>query len=92
MNTLHRAFLVSLLLAVSFGLNAEPVDINTADAETLSAELNGVGEKRAQEIVRYRKEYGPFESVDELTNVKGVGQKVLDDNRDNLVVGSDKDD
>ncbi|MEE9142999.1 MAG: helix-hairpin-helix domain-containing protein [Gammaproteobacteria bacterium] len=92
MNTLHRAFLVSLLLAVSFGLNAEPVDINTADAETLSAELDGVGEKRAQEIVRYRKEYGPFESVDELTNVKGVGQKVLDDNRDNLVVGSDKDD
>ncbi len=92
MNTLHRAFLVSLLLAVSFGLNAEPVDINTADAETLSAELKGVGEKRAQEIVRYRKEYGPFESVDELTNVKGVGQKVLDDNRDNLVVGSDKDD
>ena len=92
MNTLLRAFLVSLLLAVSFGLNAEPVDINTADAETLSAELDGVGEKRAQEIVRYRKEYGPFESVDELTNVKGVGQKVLDDNRDNLVVGSDKDD
>ncbi|MEM8662278.1 MAG: helix-hairpin-helix domain-containing protein, partial [Pseudomonadota bacterium] len=43
--------------------------------------LKGVGDTRAQEIVRYREQYGPFASVDELTDVKGIGKSTLDDNR-----------
>jgi competence ComEA-like helix-hairpin-helix protein len=61
---------------------ATHVNINTADAQTLAANLKGVGEARAQEIVRYREAYGPFASADELTEVKGIGKSTLDMNRD----------
>jgi competence protein ComEA len=61
---------------------ATQVNINTADAQTLAANLKGVGETRAQEIVRYREAYGPFASADELTEVKGIGKSTLDMNRD----------
>jgi competence protein ComEA len=63
---------------------AGPVDINTADAGTLAKELNGVGPARAQAIVAYRTEHGPFKSVDELALVKNLPRKVIDANRDNL--------
>ncbi|MEM6581530.1 MAG: ComEA family DNA-binding protein [Pseudomonadota bacterium] len=57
------------------------ININTADADTIASTLKGVGDTRAQEIVRYREQYGPFASVDELTDVKGIGKSTLDDNR-----------
>ena len=55
--------------------------LSRADAEALAAGLNGVGHSRAVEIVRYRETYGPFSSVDELAEVKGIGQSTLDKNR-----------
>jgi competence protein ComEA len=60
---------------------AATVNINKADAAALASSLKGVGNARAQEIVRYREAYGPFKSVDELTEVKGIGKSTLDDNR-----------
>jgi competence protein ComEA len=57
------------------------VNINTDGAQALAANLKGVGESRAMEIVRYRESYGPFESVDELADVKGIGKSTLDMNR-----------
>ena len=60
---------------------AAAVNINTADAQALAAGLKGVGEARALEIVRYREAYGPFSSVDELAEVKGIGQSTVDNNR-----------
>jgi competence protein ComEA len=57
------------------------VNINTADAATLAASLKGIGTSRAEEIVRYREAYGPFKSVDELTDVKGIGKSTLEGNR-----------
>ena len=60
---------------------AETVNINKADAATLAATLNGVGPSRAEDIVRYREAYGPFKSVEELMDVKGIGQSTLDRNR-----------
>jgi competence protein ComEA len=57
------------------------VNINSADAETLAARLNGVGQSRAMEIVRYREAYGPFSKVEELAEVKGIGKSTLDKNR-----------
>jgi competence protein ComEA len=57
------------------------VNINTANAQTLAAALNGVGESRAGEIVRHRETYGPFASADELMEVKGIGKSTLDMNR-----------
>ena len=57
------------------------VNINSADATTLASGLRGVGDSRAMEIVRYREAYGPFTSVEELAEVKGIGQSTLDQNR-----------
>ena len=57
------------------------VNINSADAQTLAASLKGVGMSRAQEIVRYRETFGPFASIDELVEVKGVGLSTVEKNR-----------
>ena len=60
---------VFALLAAPTLLLAGPVDVNTADAETISAELKGIGLKKAQAIVEYRTKHGPFRSADDLTPV-----------------------
>ncbi|MDT0582701.1 ComEA family DNA-binding protein [Brumicola blandensis] len=52
------------------------ININTADASELTA-LPGVGQKKAEEIVKYRELNGEFKSVDELVNVKGIGVKMV---------------
>jgi competence protein ComEA len=65
---------------------AGPVDINTADAATIARELTGIGKSRAEAIVAYRTKNGPFKSADELALVKGIGQKVIDENRANIRV------
>lgn len=57
------------------------VNINTASPSQLAAVLKGVGLKKAQAIIDYRKKYGPFKSIDELTAVKGIGAKTLEKNR-----------
>lgn len=53
------------------------VSINTAGTLELQ-EIPGIGEKKAQAIVEYRNANGPFGSVNELTNVKGIGDKLLE--------------
>jgi competence protein ComEA len=81
--------LPSLLLALALlpaSVRAEPVNINTADAATLARELKGVGEARAQAIVEHRARHGAFRSADELALVKGIGQKVVEQNRANIRV------
>jgi competence protein ComEA len=62
------------------------VNLNAADAATLKRELNGIGEVKAKAIVEYREANGPFASVDELLEVKGIGQATLEKNRDKLSV------
>lgn len=62
-----------------------PVDINRASVAELSS-LDLVGEKRAQEIVRYREQHGPFADVESLTQVKGIGESTLERNRGRLLV------
>ncbi len=66
-----------------------PVNVNTADAETLSAELNGVGLSRAQAIVEYRETHGPFRSVEQLVEVTGIGTRTLELNRHNIRLSDD---
>ena len=57
------------------------VNINSADAAALAAALSGVGQSRAAAIVQYRETYGPFSTMEELTEVKGISNKTLDKNR-----------
>ncbi|WP_287029145.1 ComEA family DNA-binding protein [Pseudomonas sp. UBA6310] len=60
------------------------VNLNTADAETLQRELSGIGLVKAKAIVEYRDAHGPFASVDELLEVKGIGAATLEKNRSKL--------
>jgi len=71
------------LIATAAAL-AGPVDINTADARTLAKELKGIGPARAEAIIKYRTQHGPFKSPDELALVKSIPQKVIDANRDEI--------
>ncbi len=77
-----------LLLAGAGFAFAGPVDVNTADAETISAELQGVGISKAIAIVEYRKANGPFKSIDDLTAVKGIGDRTVEINRNNILLDS----
>lgn len=65
---------------------AGPVNINTADAESIARELKGVGMSKARAIVDYRTRNGEFEVAEDLLKVKGIGATVLQDNRDDIVV------
>lgn len=76
---------VFLALVSGFAL-AGPVNINTADAETISAELQGVGITKAIAIVEYRKANGPFKSQDDLVQVKGIGARTVEINRKNILL------
>ena len=65
---------------------AGPVDINTADVRQLQT-LSGVGPVLAERIVQYREEHGPFQSVEELLQVKGIGEATLEKFRAQAAVG-----
>lgn len=56
--------------------DAGKVNINYADIKELST-INGIGDTIAQQIVGYREENGAFSSIDELLNVKGIGESKL---------------
>lgn len=61
--------------------SAALVNINSADAATLADRLNGVGIKKAEAIVSFREQNGPFKSIDDLVNVTGIGAATLEKNR-----------
>ena len=62
------------------------VNINKASAAEIAAALKGIGLKKAQAIVDYRNKFGDFKTVDELTAVKGIGQKTLQNNRQKISI------
>ena len=66
---------------------AGPIDINTADAAALQG-LPGIGETKAAAIIAHRDANGPFASVDDLTNVKGIGEKTLEKLKEQITVGA----
>ena len=79
---LKRLFLSLVLVSGLVSADVpSTVNINTADASALAAGLNGIGTSRAEDIVRYREEFGPFTTVEQLTEVKGVGASTLEKNR-----------
>jgi competence protein ComEA len=67
---------------------AGTVDLNTADAETLARELKGVGAARAEAIVAWREANGPFRAPEDIVLVQGIGERVLEDNRDVIAVSA----
>lgn len=82
----NLVFAALCLLLYPLAALAGPVNINTADAATLSAELQGIGITKAQAIVAYRQENGPFKSASDLTAVKGIANRTVEINRNNILV------
>ena len=79
---LGAAMLAAMLLAPT--AIAGPVNVNTADAKTLARELQGIGMAKAEAIIAHREKNGPFKSTDDLVKVKGLGKKLIDQNKSNL--------
>ena len=86
-----RHLLLSLVLSCVAVFNgpafaSEPVNINEASAEILAETLSGVGMTKAIRIVAYREAYGPFEHIDELAAVEGIGVATVEKNRDVILL------
>lgn len=93
-----KSFL-TLILTLIFSIASwasATVNVNTASAEEIAAGLKGVGKTKAEAIVNYRKTNGSFAHIDELVNVKGIGIRTVDWNRevitltDKTVLASDE--
>ena len=74
----------AFLLLGCFSLSALAVNPNTATVDELAEELVGVGPKLAEKIVQYREENGNFGSLEDLMAVKGIGNSVIEKNRDQI--------
>ncbi len=82
-----RNLIIALVFSlISFAVFAAPVNINTASADEIAEAMVGVGASKAEAIVTFRKENGPFKSIDDLVLVKGIGEKTVEKNRANLAV------
>ncbi|NMT61982.1 ComEA family DNA-binding protein [Marinobacter sp. W62] len=81
------AMLVLLFSLFAGFAHAEPaaININTADVAAL-ASLNGIGQSKAEAIVAYRDANGPFQSSEDLANVKGIGERTVEKNAERLTV------
>ncbi len=68
---------------------ANSVNVNTASAEEIAEGLKGVGETKAEAIIKYRNANGNFMHIDELVNVKGIGIRTVDLNREVITLEGD---
>ena len=85
---LFRKLALLALLSLPVTLFAEGVvDINTADKETLMT-LSGIGKAFAERIIDYREQHGGFRSVQELTDIRGIGPSLIEKNKDALTVSN----
>ena len=83
---IFKKTLLAICLLIPTLLFAEVVNINTADKDTLMSAIKGVGEKRAEAIIAYRKQNGPFKSIEELVEVRGIGASTVEANMENLSI------
>lgn len=70
---MFKQFLVLLLLAGSL---MAAMDVNKASKDDLMS-ISGIGEKKAEAIIKHRKKHGKFKSIDDLKNVKGIGAAII---------------
>lgn len=88
MNTskIQKYLAVFILLFLSSTNLYSSVDINSATVKEL-IELNGIGKSKAKSIVEYRESIGCFSSIDELSNIQGISEKLVAKNKDNIILG-----
>ncbi len=83
---IFKKTLLAACLLIPTLLFAEAININTADKDALMSVIKGVGEKRAEAIIAYREQNGPFKSIEELAEVRGIGASIVEANMDNLSI------
>jgi len=76
---------IGMLVVPGLVMAGDKININTADKETLS-QLSGVGPVIADRIIEYREKNGAFKSVEEITEVKGIGPGILMKIKEYIVV------
>ena len=81
-----KKILMIVGLLCAFSLQAAPININNADAKAIAKALNGVGKVKSEAIIQYREEHGAFGSADELTKVRGVSRKIVEKNREDILL------
>ena len=89
-----KKVLVALFLVCFLAVTAAPavmaadgkININAASVDELT-QLQKIGPKTAERIVAYRQAHGPFKTIDDLKNVKGVGDKILELNKERITIG-----
>ena len=79
-----NALFLTLILTFSGASIAQEINVNTADAQSIADSLNGVGIKKAEAIVAWRTKHGNFTDLVALEQVKGIGQKTVEKNKDNI--------
>jgi competence protein ComEA len=89
---IRNTVLVLVLSLVSIAAFAQPVNINKANAMEIAQELVGIGQSKAEAIVAFRDEHGAFKTADDLGLVKGIGEKTVEKNRDNILLKDDAND
>ncbi len=75
----------SVSSSTSGAASGDLINLNTATASDLQ-KLNGIGEKKAEQIIAYRQEKGAFKSIDELKEVSGIGDKTFAAIKDQLTI------
>jgi competence protein ComEA len=83
LNLIRISTLILSLFFSGFAI-ASTVNVNTADATTMAENLDGVGVAKATAIVKYREKNGAFGSMDDLLKVNGIGEVILDRNKDRI--------
>jgi|TARA_E500000178_G_scaffold4980_1_gene5176 competence protein ComEA len=83
--TLFVVLTIALMTSLSAFSSDDMININLADQATLEAGLEGIGPALARRIVEFREMYGPFESLDQFLEVRGVGPKIVETNQNRIV-------
>lgn len=81
--TAQTAFAESLSVA-ALAQKVEAISINSANAEEIAEAMRGVGIKKAQAIIEWRTQNGNFTSLEQLLEVKGIGEKTLEANKQRI--------
>lgn len=79
------ALTFALAVVPAYSIDKGKININTASLEALT-ELKGIGPVIAERIIEYREEHGQFETIEDLINVKGIGEKTIENIRDEITV------
>ena len=82
----HYCLVMLMGMLWSTGAMAGTVNINLAEVGELAKNIHGIGPSLAQAIVNYRRQYGEFASIEELTGVRGIGLTIIKANRGVIVV------